>query len=321
MWGTEDGAQVYRRIIEKIVALPHTIRLRMVTADGAVHDGTAALDADLLRCGRTSLGCLGLITEVTLQCVPSFNLRVAEGSEPVDALFERFAEWTRSGEHVSFSLKAWSNRATTRALDPTDEPVGADAARRRRANSIGEVSASAIGQAGRVSRAAVPRLTRLLSGPGRAASPYVDRSDRAFTFRQPVKFLSMEHALPLGHVVPALTALRGAIRRFGLYSPYSVTARIGAGDDTPLSPAYGRQTGYLNLTVPRTVSYTEILRIAEAVFDEHDGRPHWGKAHTATATALAARYPQWSAFQRLRAALDPAGTFTSDYIRRILGAV
>jgi MoaA/NifB/PqqE/SkfB family radical SAM enzyme len=32
MWGTEDGAQVYRRIIEKIAALPHPIRLRMVTA-------------------------------------------------------------------------------------------------------------------------------------------------------------------------------------------------------------------------------------------------------------------------------------------------
>lgn len=32
MWGTEDGAQVYRRIIEQIAALPRTIRLRMVTA-------------------------------------------------------------------------------------------------------------------------------------------------------------------------------------------------------------------------------------------------------------------------------------------------
>ena len=32
MWGTEDGAQVYRRIIERIAALPRVIRLRMVTA-------------------------------------------------------------------------------------------------------------------------------------------------------------------------------------------------------------------------------------------------------------------------------------------------
>ena len=32
-----------------------------------------------------SHGTLGVITEVTLQCVPSFNLRVTEGSEPADA--------------------------------------------------------------------------------------------------------------------------------------------------------------------------------------------------------------------------------------------
>jgi L-gulonolactone oxidase len=127
--------------------------------------------------------------------------------------------------------------------------------------------------------------------------------------------------LPLANVVPALAALRGVLGRFGLYSPYSVTTRIGAGDDAPLSPAYGRPTGYLNLTVPRTVGYAEILRIAEAVFDEHEGRPHWGKAHTATAARLAPRYPEWDVFQRLRAELDPAGLYTSDYIRRIIGAV
>lgn len=294
---------------------------RMVAADGTVRECAAGLEEELLRCGRTSLGSLGVITEVTLRCVPSFNLRVTEGSELAAALFERFDEWTRSGEHVSFSLKAWSDRAATRSLDLTDESVSPDAPRRRRANSVGEVTASLVGQAGRVSRAAVPPLTRLLAGSGSEAGPYVDRSHRAFTFRQPVKFLSMEHALPLANVVPALAALRGVLGRFGLYSPYSVTTRIGAGDDAPLSPAYGRPTGYLNLTVPRTVGYAEILRIAEAVFDEHEGRPHWGKAHTATAARLAPRYPEWDVFQRLRAELDPAGLYTSDYIRRIIGAV
>jgi hypothetical protein len=63
----------------------------------------------------------------------------------------------------------------------------------------------------------------------------------------------------------------------------------------------------------------ELLRIAEHVARELDGRPHWGKAHTATAEVLKPRYPEWSTFQRVRAQLDPAGLFSNDYVERILG--
>ena len=85
--------------------------------------------------------------------------------------------------------------------------------------------------------------------------------------------------------------------------------------------AYGRRTGYVNLTVPRAVAYQELLRTVEHVLRERHGRPHWGKAHTATAEILAPRYPEWDAFQAMRAALDPTGRFTNDYLRRVLGPV
>lgn len=86
---------------------------------------------------------------------------------------------------------------------------------------------------------------------GRHAS-YVDSSFRVFSFPQPVGFFALEHALPLAGVPDAMRALRGTLRRFGLYSPYSLLIRVGAADDAPFSPAYGRATGYLNLTVCAT---------------------------------------------------------------------
>jgi L-gulonolactone oxidase len=292
--------------------------LRLATADGRV---LRLDDSDPVsfRCARTALGALGIITEVTLRCVPQFNLRAEEHAEPLDRLLDRFEEWTTSADHVAFSWLPWSDDVCVRSLDVTTAAPTPRAGRRRYATTLQEVRCGGIGLAGRVRPAAVRWLTESARGRGAAPAPYVDASHRVFTFPQPVRFLAMEHALALERVAPALRELRGALRRSGRHSPYSLLVRVGAADGAPLSPAYGRATGYVNLTVPRTAGYMEILRTVEHVLREHGGRPHWAKAHTATAEALAPRYPAWDAFQRVRAALDPSGTFANDYVRRVLG--
>ncbi|MFE0149154.1 D-arabinono-1,4-lactone oxidase [Nonomuraea sp. NPDC059007] len=294
-------------------------RLRLVTADGSVRECDTREDPELFRCARTSLGALGVITEVTLRVVPRFNLRAVLGREPLDALLERFGEWAGSAEHVSFSWLPWADGAATRALDRTAAPPTPRAALHRYDSTLAEVRCGLSGLAGRLRPGIVPRLGRTPATGERVS--YVDTAHRVFAFPQPIKFLAMEHALPLENIPAALAGLRGALRRFGHYSPYSVLVRVGAPDDSPLSPAYGRRTGYVNLCVPRTAGYIEILRVAEPVLRDLDARPHWGKAHTATAEILRPRYPEWESFARVRAALDPDGVFANDYLGRVLGPV
>jgi len=63
------------------------------------------------------------------------------------------------------------------------------------------------------------------------------------------------------------------------------------------------------------------FRAVEAIMDDYEGRPHWGKRHFQSAATLAPRYPEWDRFQSVRARLDPGGTFQNEYARRVLGAV
>ena len=63
------------------------------------------------------------------------------------------------------------------------------------------------------------------------------------------------------------------------------------------------------------------FRAVEAIMDDYEGRPHWGKRHFQSAATLAPRYPEWDRFQAVRARLDPEGTFQNEYARRVLGAV
>ena len=57
------------------------------------------------------------------------------------------------------------------------------------------------------------------------------------------------------------------------------------------------------------------FRAVEAIMDDYEGRPHWGKRHFQSAATLAPRYPDWDRFQAVRARLDPDGVFANEYTR------
>lgn len=294
------------------------IALTLATAKGELRHCTPEVDADLFRAAVTSLGALGVIVTVTLRCVPKFNLRVIEGSQLRDQILEDIEAFAGTADHASFSLKAWTDKASTLKLVRTDAPVSATAPRQRRANTLGEVRCSIAAFAGSYNRRA---LHWIMTSGSSTPVDYVDVSYKAFTFPQPVRQLALEYALPLATSAAAVHDAHEQVKRFGLRSPYSITVRFSAGDDILLSPAHGRATAYVNITVPCSLAYVELLRVFESVMREHKGRPHWGKAHTIGQDSAASLYPGWQTFQDVRAALDPNGIFSSDYIKRVLGGV
>ncbi len=88
-------------------------------------------------------------------------------------------------------------------------------------------------------------------------------------------------------------------------------------DDIWLSPAYQRDSAYVAVHMYRGMPYRAYFQQIEAIFKRYDGRPHWGKMHTRTAEELAALYPRWQDFRRVRATLDPAGLFLNSYLRAL----
>jgi len=98
-----------------------------------------------------------------------------------------------------------------------------------------------------------------------------------------------------------------------------VEVRFTAADDIPLSTASGRASCYIAVHVYEGTHYQQYFEAVEDIMDDYGGRPHWGKLHFQTAETLAPRYPQWDAFQKARAKLDPKGVFSNPYLDRVLG--
>jgi L-gulonolactone oxidase len=166
--------------------------------------------------------------------------------------------------------------------------------------------------------ATIPRLARLaarLASGGRV----VDRSDRIFASERRVRFTEMEYGVPREHGPEAAARVIEWVRenRFPVFFP--IEMRVSAGDDALLSPSHERDTAYIAVHQYRGMEWRPYFEAVEAIMDDYDGRPHWGKRHFQTAATLGPRYPRWDAFAAARDELDPGRVFSNEYASRVLG--
>ena len=295
--------------------------MTLVQPDGgllALGDGDPLLPAAAL-----GLGALGIIADVTLQCVPAFVLRAEERSEPLAEVLSGLPDRVQSADHFEFYWFPHTDRAATK----TNTRLPGTARRR----PLGAVSAwvdetllsntvfRATCFAGRTVPAMVPAVNRaaarLLGG-----RDYADASPRVFTQRRTVRFREMEYAIPADQLQPAFTALRQLIEENRRRISFPVEVRWAAADDRWLSTAYGRDTAYIAVHRYYREEFSDYFDAVEAVMLRHGGRPHWGKLHSLAAPELAGKYPRFADFLRVRDRLDPDRVFANSYLDRVLGA-
>ena len=297
------------------------VGMRLVTADGSVLECSASENADVFDAARVGLGALGLVSTVTLQCVRAFRLHAVEEPAPVDDVLHDLDDLVEANDHFEFYWVPHTRWALTKRNRRTDEPARP---RTRVREWVDDVALNnyAFGVLCRIGRwrpSLIPRLAKVIPNAGRL--DYVDRSDRVFTSPRRVRFWEMEYGVPREALPEALNRVRRLVDEMGTPLSFPVEVRVVAPDEIPLSTAHGRETGYIAVHVYRGSPYDAYFAGVERIMDSYGGRPHWGKMHFQRAETLAARYPRWDDFQRVRARLDPEGRFANPYLDRVLGPV
>ena len=295
------------------------VGMRLITGDGSVVTCSADDDPDLLRIARVGLGALGLVSELTLQCVPAFNLHAVEEPMLVDEVLDDWEGFLDRNDHFELFWVPNTRWALTKRNRRTTEPARPRSPWVRWRNGV-LYDNVAFGAANRVARrrpSAVRRLGKALPSAGRVE--YVEPSHQVFASPRHVHFVEMEYAVPLAAVPEALNRVRALVKTERLPLLFPVEVRAVAADDIPLSPAHGRETGYLAVHVYRGTPQEPYFSGVEAIMDDYGGRPHWGKVHGQRAGTLSVRYPAWAEFLAARERLDPGRTFANPYLERVLG--
>ena len=297
--------------------------LRMVTADGEAHDfSKEGLTPFSLRAARVALGALGVVTRVTLRCVPLFTLRRLDLPRSLDETLAKLDEFVDSNDHFEFYGFPFTGRVMTRESERSDRAAEPSPRWKRWLNDTVAENAvpGAMFRAGRAAPRLIPSLSRALV-PLMQPSVVTDHAYRVYASRRTIPFTEMEYGIPRAAAAEAVRRVVDLIERRGLPVGMPYEVRFTKGDDAYLSTAAGRDTCYIAVHQYRGMNFDAYFRGVERIMADYEGRPHWGKRHFHTAATLAPLYPDWAAFQAARRRLDPAGVFANDYTDRVLGPI
>lgn len=297
------------------------VSLTLVTADGETRDLSPDSDPDAFRAARVNLGALGIVTRLTLRCVPLFTLIRLDIPRPLDETLEQLDELVDRNDHFEFYGFPYTGRVMTRESERSD-PANAQPTehwKRWLNDVVGENAVpDLLFRIGRAAPRLIPGLSRRFV-PLMQPSKVVDHAYRVYASRRYVRFTEMEYGIPREAGAEAVRRVVELVerRRLPVAMPYEV--RFTKADDAHLSTAAGRDTCYIAVHQYRGMDFDAYFRGVERIMDDYDGRPHWGKRHFQTVATLAPRYPDWEAFQGVRHRLDPDGVFANDWVERVLG--
>lgn len=300
----------------------NVVAMELVTGTGEVLHLSETENPGTLSAARAGLGALGVITEVTIQCVPSFNLHAMETVESLASLTGDIEAFIHSADHTELFWMPGARRARVKRNHRTTETARPQPRLTYiRDKWIGEnIGFGLICRAGRSMPSLAPVVGKVLTSSAHERE-LIDRSDRIFSSPRHVRFLEMEYGIELAAVGEALDRVGALVKELSFPPLFPIEVRVSAADDAPLSTGYGRRSGWIAVHQYKGAPYEAYFRGVEQIMDDYGGRPHWGKMHYQSAATLESRYPEWERFAEVRARLDPDGVFRNSYLDRVLGPI
>ncbi|SDI87126.1 xylitol oxidase [Frankineae bacterium MT45] len=280
----------------------------LVLADGSIRTISQS-DAEF-NGSVVGLGALGIVTNLTLEIVDTFDVRqYVYDNLPMDAFYDHTDEILGAAYSVSlftdWRAPRFNNvwlKQLTRDAPPDPGWMGATAADGPR-HPVPGADPQACSQQGGV--------------PG----PWHDRLPHFRLEFTPSNGdeLQSEFLLPLASARAAIEALAEIAPRI---APALLICEIRtvAADDLWLSTSYGRDSCAVHFTWRQDAEAVDLaLAEIETVLEPFAPRPHWGKVFNTDPEVLAGRYPRFGDFQQLRHRYDPGHKFGNDLLERLLG--
>ncbi len=286
--------------------------LEMVSADGDLVTLSRDSDRDRFPGAVEALGCLGVVTTLTLDVEPTYamsqtvyeDLPFGRVTTDLDAILSTgystslFTPW---GDDVIDHVLV---KCRDDAPVPDLGPVWMDAHRATREwHPIGRMSADAC----------TPQLG--MPGPWHERPPHfrLDHTPSSGTE------LQTEYLVPSRMAAEALGAVY-ALR--GVVAPVLQVSEIRtvAADDLWLSAAYDGDRVCLHFTwIDDMNAVLPVVAALEASLASYAPRPHWGKLFTTGPGGVRAAYPRLDDFRTLRRELDPTNRFGNVFVDRYVG--
>jgi alditol oxidase len=282
--------------------------LEVVTADGEVVVLSRKQDGERFRGAAVNLGGLGVVTKVTLDVQPTFQVsQVVYENLAMDQLQQHLDEIFASGYSVSLFTdwqnhritQVWVKHKVEKGSTPRFAPdlLGAKAATRRLHPLAGHSAESCTEQLG-------------IPGPWYERLPHFRIN---FTPSSGAE-LQSEYLIPRERGYEAILAIE-TLRDHVTPHLFISELRTIEADDLWMSTAYHRPSMAIHFTwKPEWPAVKSVLPMIEEKLAPFDARPHWGKLFTMAPSRIKPLYAQISSYQGLLAHYDPHEKFRNRFM-------
>jgi len=296
------------------------IALRFINGKGETVSCSETENRELFKAAQVSMGVLGIITEITLQCVPLYKLSVETKAAPLDAVLSNLPTYLNNNRNFEFFWLPYTNRVATKT---SNIEVASEIDKIGFFNYWSEYVIENYLFMGICEFArwfpsknqAISKLTANLISDTKKTN----YSHKVYATPRLVKFREMEYNVPADAYQEVKKEVVKTVNsgKFNVHFP--IENRWVKGDDIMMSPANGRDSAYIACHVYSSKDCELYFNALEEIFIAHNGRPHWGKMNQLSPSIISDMYPAYNTFLKHRAQQDPDNLFVSPYIRELLG--
>jgi len=282
--------------------------IEFVAADGTLHTLSRAHDGDAFNGAVVNLGLLGVITNITLNVEPTFqiaqtvytDLPFAELEHHFDDIFGAaysvsvFTDWQNSR-----GTELWLKRKVT-ASEKLDTPELFYNAKLATKNLHPIPALDAVN--------CTPQMG--VPGPWYERLPHFRMNFTPSSGEE----LQTEYFVPRANAYQAIRAVETLRDHI---TPHLLTTELRtiAADNLWLSMAHQQDSLAIHFTWKRQwPEVQKILPLIEAKLAPFNPRPHWAKLFTLKPAQLRSAYPKLNDFKELAHQYDPQGKFHNDFI-------
>ncbi len=282
--------------------------LEIVTADGQILHLSREKDGDRFRGAVVHLGALGVLTRVTLDLQPTYQVAQSVYRDlSFDQLEHHFDDIFGAGYSVSLFTDWQSHRATQvwikrrlvpgAANDWQPEFFGAKLATEKLHPIEGHAAEACTEQQG-------------IPGPWYERLPHFKMNFTPSSGRE----LQTEYLVPRDRGYEAILAVEKLRDRITPHL-FVTELRTIAADDLWMSTAYRRPSLAIHFTwKPEWPEVRQILPLIEEQLAPFGPRPHWGKLFTVPPGRLQAQYARLAEFKALAQRYDPSAKFRNEFL-------
>lgn len=292
--------------------------LTFVKADGSIKKVMKTEQEELFNLSLVNLGALGVISEMEIRVVPSFQLHEKVELMAFDEAMERMNDLIHSCEHFKMWWFPHTDKVILHHHSVTQQPVNDSRVRQWMMDEFISVYIYRfLLQIGTIKRKWRKSINSLLLHSFDRPIDRIEKSYKVFNVPEPPLHREAEWSFDTSKTTEVLKAYKALIDRSKHRINFLQEIRFTKADNFALSPCYGRDSVWIGCYNADNFGWPELLNDFELLAQQYQGRPHWGKEYRVGSSYIKAQYPEFNAFNKLRLEWDKDRKFENAYISAI----